>query len=59
MSTGGHDASFHRGVRRGAKALFQDRFDEGGFYNAMEISILALCRQIHLVDADNIELFIA
>lgn len=35
--TGGHDASFHRGVRRGSKALFQDRFDVGGFYSTMDI----------------------
>jgi len=37
LQIGGHDASFHRGVRRGSKALFQDRFDVGGFYSTMDI----------------------
>ena len=34
-ASGGHDPGFRRGVRRGAKALFQDRFDVGGFYAEM------------------------
>ena len=32
-ASGGHDPGFRRGVRRGAKALFQDCFDVGGFYD--------------------------
>jgi hypothetical protein len=37
-ASGGHNPGFRRGVRRGAKALFQDVFDEGGFYSAVEAS---------------------
>lgn len=31
-SSGGHDPSFRKGVRRGVKARFQNVFDVGGFY---------------------------
>jgi hypothetical protein len=31
-ATGGHDPTFHEGVRRGAKAKFAYKFDVGGFY---------------------------
>ena len=31
--TGGHDPSFHAGIRRGAKAKFQRKFDINGFYH--------------------------
>jgi hypothetical protein len=34
--TGGHDPNFHLGVRRGAKAFWQKKFDIGGFYNVIE-----------------------
>jgi len=34
-ASGGHDPSFHAGVRRGAKACFQTKFDVGGFYEDM------------------------
>ncbi|KAJ1495357.1 hypothetical protein T484DRAFT_1876240 [Baffinella frigidus] len=40
-ASGGHDPSFRKGVRRGAKALFQDIFDEGGFYSAVEVPLAA------------------
>jgi len=36
--SGGHDPSFHAGVRRGAKACFQTKFDVGGFYDEMHVS---------------------
>jgi len=31
--TGGHDPTFHSGIRRGAKAKFQRKFDVNGFYH--------------------------
>jgi hypothetical protein len=31
-TSGGHDPTFHKGVRRGVKARFQNVFDIGGFY---------------------------
>lgn len=34
-STGGHDPSFHQGIRRGPKAKYQNKFDIGGFYSEM------------------------
>lgn len=36
-ASGGHDPTFHAGVRRGAKACFQTKFDIGGFYDEMHI----------------------
>jgi len=35
--SGGHDPNFHKGVRRGAKARFESKFDVGGFYEIMEL----------------------
>ncbi len=36
-NTGGHDPTFHAGIRRGAKARFEKKFDVGGFYEVMQI----------------------
>lgn len=35
-NSGGHDPKFHKGINRGAKALFQKKFDVGGFYNVLQ-----------------------
>ena len=35
--SGGHDPNFRKGVRRGAKAKWQSKFDVGGFYSELYI----------------------
>jgi hypothetical protein len=35
-ATGGHNPDFHKGVRRGAKAMWQRKYDVGGFYSTMD-----------------------
>jgi len=34
-ATGGHDPTFHKGVRRGAKAMWQRKYDIGAFYSTV------------------------
>ena len=34
-NSGGHDPDFRKGVRRGAKAKWQNKFDVGGFYSEL------------------------
>ena len=44
-NSGGHNPELHKGVRRGFKARFQDRFDVGGFYEEC-ISEIPVIEQI-------------
>ena len=44
-ASGGHDPTFRKGRRRGAKARFQDVFDVGGYYEELAVPPVALVMQ--------------